>query len=79
MVQENGGEHYTNEMYREAERKIREEENKRWRAEKWENAKKYLKGGALVATAVGGVAAGSSRAVWLAAAVGAAMLGRELR
>ncbi|XP_064172409.1 GTPase IMAP family member 7-like isoform X1 [Anguilla rostrata] len=78
MVKENGGEYYTNEMYKEAERKIREEEDKKWRAEKWENAKKYLKGGAFVATAVGGVAAGTSRAVWLAVAVGAAMLGQRI-
>ncbi|XP_064172410.1 GTPase IMAP family member 4-like isoform X3 [Anguilla rostrata] len=48
MVQENGGEHYTNEMYKEAERKIREEEKRRRR----ENMKKSLKGAAIWALAV---------------------------
>ncbi|KAI2668915.1 GTPase IMAP family member 9 [Labeo rohita] len=72
MVMENGGQHYTNEMYRDAQIKIREEEKKRreeeerkWKAgvkkirqEEKDMLKKKVKKAALVgAAAVGGAAA----------------------
>ncbi|XP_035254869.1 GTPase IMAP family member 7-like [Anguilla anguilla] len=74
MVKENGGEHYTNEMYKEAERKIREEETNRCKAEKWANAKKYGTGAIMGAVAIGGIAAASPKALRLANTAGAAML-----
>ncbi|XP_035254344.1 GTPase IMAP family member 8-like [Anguilla anguilla] len=63
MVQENGGEHYTNEMYKEAERKIREEETNWFKVEKWANAKKYGTGAIMGAAALGGIAAASPKAL----------------
>ncbi|XP_061080377.1 GTPase IMAP family member 9-like [Conger conger] len=44
MVRENGGEHYTNEIYREATRRIREEEARKRRDQQWKDAKAGLTG-----------------------------------
>ncbi|KAJ8361504.1 hypothetical protein SKAU_G00180290 [Synaphobranchus kaupii] len=61
MVKDNGGQHYTNEMYQEAERRIREEEETRKSAEDWEDKKKLLAG---VAIGAAGALAGGVL-VWL--------------
>ncbi|XP_061079269.1 GTPase IMAP family member 9-like [Conger conger] len=42
MVMKNRGKHYTNEMYKEAERKMKEEEERRKTAEEWEATKENL-------------------------------------
>ncbi|KAJ8345377.1 hypothetical protein SKAU_G00295700 [Synaphobranchus kaupii] len=63
MVKGNGGQHYTNEMYQEAERSIREEERRKRREEILENTKKYLKGAAIGAVAVGAIVGAGAVAV----------------
>lgn len=73
MVNSNGGNFYTNEMYEEAERRIREEEEARRRAEQWENMKRFLWGAAVGAVGTLGTV-GAVGAIASVGAVGAFVL-----
>lgn len=88
MVKDNGGEHYTNQMYQEAQRKIREEEERhreederlkqeeelKIRKDEQKKLVKTAKMGALVGAGVGGVIGGVALAAFTGIAVPAALI-----
>ncbi|KAL1259139.1 hypothetical protein QQF64_009716 [Cirrhinus molitorella] len=88
MVKNNGGEHYTNQMYQEAQRKIQEEEERqreederlrqeeeiKIRKDEQKKLVKSAKMGALVGAGVGGVIGGAALAVGTGVALSAVII-----